>query len=86
MILVFYMRNFRCSELCCVIIPVVVRCLLVAYIHFFRCQIFVNWINGHLHTASTYLRWNKTGGLSRSPNAVNCCIKLLSVFFFFYWN
>ena len=39
MILTFYIRNFGCFELCCVIIPVVVRCLLVAYIHFFRCQI-----------------------------------------------
>ena len=39
MILTFYIRNFGCFELCCVIIPVVVRCLLVAYIHFFICQL-----------------------------------------------
>ena len=78
MILTFYIRNFGCFELCCVIIPVVVRCLLVACIYTF---LDVNWINGHLHTASTFLRWIKTGGMSRSLNAVNYCIKLFILFF-----
>ena len=39
----FYIRNIGCFGLCCVIIPVAVRCLLlVAYIHYFKCEIFVD--------------------------------------------
>ena len=65
-----------------VIIPVAVHSLiLVVYIHFFRCEIFVNWINDHCHTASNCLRRIKTGGLSRSPNAVTFIVLFILLIF-----
>ena len=65
MILTFFTSGILDVLNSVVIIPVAVHSLiLVVYIHFFRCEIFVNWINEHLQTASNCLRSIKTGGLT----------------------